>query len=533
MSSPQPEILEEGWYLYRNDRRHGPHGRRIIAELVRRGTLAPSDQVWLPGPNIWMSVSDVTDILGPVATGARSNRPDMPGILPGTAQRQSRKPGEDIWPTSPTRTADGSANSEPQHRSSQKPHASPQAGTIPSLDAVRPGMERKREERQGMDEAPVNSAVSDTDAAEAVRQPETITRAAASATELSVATKARTDEDYSNSHRNRGLLEWAVIPSAIPHVYDKNQYPNAYDALRTLALPERWSLGKGKSDKRWPLLQRYLAHTFERIRREPVAKIYYTRKGSTRWAVFNTGLVNKAYDPICMLFSENPHFLRSDSYPPWRLVHICVPSQVTEGKRLDDLFKEIPAAAQYLRDASELIIPPGEEIKFDVKHVIFDAIEDDRYPAQFLEQFAPHDLKWEDYTEFDNHEDKLAFLKRYSDRLSNGAANAGRYRAIINRVRDAISVASKRTFWNYKTAIPSYYPKFDELSLLLPLCLDDRDENAATVALVVSRRESGVYRAWTVYPLEWAYERARVVCRPDSDWLVPDRIETLRADTAE
>ncbi|MGD9923109.1 MAG: DUF3825 domain-containing protein [Pseudorhodoplanes sp.] len=511
MTVRQPEILDEGWYLHRNNRSHGPHGRRIIVELMRNGTLASTDLIWLPGPDVWKSVAEVTNLLavlgkanGSLAETALHTR-ETPSTENPHASKLASVAGEEQ--TGSSATSPNGAGITNQEQTSQSRLASSTAAT------------------QGR---AASSAVAAT-------LPERTPQAAPDAisdqsVESSVELPTRTDDDY--SHRHRNLLQWALIPSSLPHVYDKHQYPNVYDALRSLALREQWSIGKGKADKRWPLLQRYLSHTFDRLRRDAVDKIYYAKKGGVQWAVFNTGLVNKMYDPICMLFSENPAFLRHDAYPPWKLVHICVPSQVMEGKRLDDIFKEIPPAAQYLKDASELIIPPGEEIKFDAKHVIFDAIEDDRYPAQFLEQFTPLDFKWEDYAQFGDRDRKLEFLKRYSNRLCHDEKNAARYRAIINRVRDAIAVASKRTFWNYKTAIPSYYPKFDELSLLLPLCLDDRDENAATVALVVSKRESGVYRAWTVYPLEWAYERARVVCRPDSDWLVPDRIETRGGDDA-
>ena len=33
------------------------------------------------------------------------------------------------------------------------------------------------------------------------------------------------------------------------------------------------------------------------------------------------------------------------------------------------------------------------------------------------------------------------------------------------------------------------------------------------------------YLANTILRLDWAYKSARLVCRPDSDWLAPEKIE--------
>lgn len=60
------------------------------------------------------------------------------------------------------------------------------------------------------------------------------------------------------------------------------------------------------------------------------------------------------------------------------------------------------------------------------------------------------------------------------------------------------------------------------MSLLLPLCLNE--DNRADVALVVQRMESGNYQGQTILTLPQAYLDARLVCRPDSDWL---RVDTV------
>ena len=77
--------------------------------------------------------------------------------------------------------------------------------------------------------------------------------------------------------------------------------------------------------------------------------------------------------------------------------------------------------------------------------------------------------------------------------------------------------------WNFKTAIPMYYPSNNKMSLLLPLSL--LDDDVIDLALVTERTKSGNYLGHTILPLDWAYSNARLITRPDSDWLVADKIE--------
>ena len=111
----------------------------------------------------------------------------------------------------------------------------------------------------------------------------------------------------------------------------------------------------------------------------------------------------------------------------------------------------------------------------------------------------------------------------YSDLREALRSDTKTLRAIKNRFEDSLKLALKKVTWNYKTAIPMYYPRTNKLSLLLPLSLIDDDQ--IDLALVTEKLDSGNYKGHTILPLEWAYSNARLVTRPDSDWLVADRIE--------
>ena len=68
---------------------------------------------------------------------------------------------------------------------------------------------------------------------------------------------------------------------------------------------------------------------------------------------------------------------------------------------------------------------------------------------------------------------------------------------------------------NYTLAVPQYYR--GSIQLLLPLCLT---QDVPQLALVVMRMESH-YTARTCLTLDMAYNNARLLVRPESQWLSP------------
>ncbi len=57
------------------------------------------------------------------------------------------------------------------------------------------------------------------------------------------------------------------------------------------------------------------------------------------------------------------------------------------------------------------------------------------------------------------------------------------------------------------------------MQLLLPVALLRRD--VVELALAVDRLGPDVYLGRTVLTLDWAYNNARLLTRPDTDWLRP------------
>lgn len=309
------------------------------------------------------------------------------------------------------------------------------------------------------------------------------------------------------------LTRWAyVVVNGFVNGEGK-QVPSVLPALAALALRERWHFGDAP-DPRQPftILDNYLRFTFFRLRRE--GKIAEIDGDLGAWAAFNTGLVDELYDPIYALFKANdPKYSQ-----PWRFDAFCVPGKGPAGKRLTSIFDPLPAPASYFKSNFDMLLDADRPIHVDYDHVILDGIGRDRFPPAFLERYVPRGFSWQDYTLMDRV-DRTRYLDDFVVAVDEDLSTK---RAIKRRLEDAKLLAEKRTRWNYKTAIPQYFPREDSMSLLLPLAITD-DEHV-DLALVVTRNPSGSYQGRTVFPLDWAYKNARLVCRPDSDWLVTDSV---------
>ena len=86
-----------------------------------------------------------------------------------------------------------------------------------------------------------------------------------------------------------------------------------------------------------------------------------------------------------------------------------------------------------------------------------------------------------------------------------------------NLLEDAVELARKQVRWNFKTAIPCYFPTRNVMSLMLPLAL--QNDNRPDAALVVELTHSGNYQGQTILNLQQAYLDGRLLCRPNSEWL--------------
>lgn len=303
--------------------------------------------------------------------------------------------------------------------------------------------------------------------------------------------------DFSANPKN-ALSRWASF----------GDFNETINVLNDLSLPERWYYQNQNPKFLYPILAKYLKYTFYRLTQEN-GKILE----NDSFAAFNTGLVDRRYEPIYAFFEKTPNSIRK-----YRLINFCIAGEEQEGKDLIRQFKDKPERAHYFDNVNDMIYDTrASSPECDWNHIIVENIS--RLPQTFIKDNRPKDFSIQSL-------DELSFdeKKEYFSELAKAIENDNKaYRNITFRLKDALDLALKRINWNFKTAIPQYYPTINKMSLLLPLAL--LDDEIVDIALVVEKTQSGNYLGHTILPLEWAYSNARLVCRPDSDWLVADRIE--------
>jgi len=275
--------------------------------------------------------------------------------------------------------------------------------------------------------------------------------------------------------------------------------------LADKAIYEEWDFANSP-DKDHHILIQYIKYTFYRLTRENKVRISH----DGQFAAFNTGLVDDHYDDLYACFVPN-----SGSETKWKFSGFCTAASRGLGKLLVNYFNPLPQPPCYIKRNEDLIFDLSKPIHPDFDHIIIDNIR--RLPLSFLEdQFndcpEAQELVQKLYTA--DHYNKNALYEQLKELIAD---NSKLFIRIQNRIKDSIELARKRVRWNYKTAIPSYYPKNDSMSLMLPLCLSD--EENADVALAVELTPSGNYQGQTILTIPQAYIDARLLCRLSSDWL--------------
>ena len=298
-----------------------------------------------------------------------------------------------------------------------------------------------------------------------------------------------------------------------------------------IALDERWYYNdEDKITK--PILKNYISYTFDRLQyeddierkkaqkenRQPRLKILENEKN----AIFNTGLVNSIYDPIYAFFSRNTGKNPSVTQP-WIFRAFATANSYYQNIITDFAYK--PIRAEYFTNPSDLYYDcNAEKPTINWEHIIKDNIE--RLPIGFVKKGAT-----EGFTFMDNV-DALPKPQRrdYYDKLAQAIYNDEDWlQFLTTRFRNALDIALSRVAWNYKTAIPVYYVTDHKLSLLLPLALEKK--GVIDVALVCEHKVDEAnkvnnYVGRTIFTLQMAYNNARLITRPDSDWLMADMCKT-------
>ena len=353
------------------------------------------------------------------------------------------------------------------------------------------------------------------------------------------------------------LFEFAFVPSS------------RYVELAEMALPEQWTLEK---EEPFGVLVKFLKYTFERAIQSP--KTFGMQTG--KYAIFNTGLVDCNYDWIYAWFEPN----RNEGKQKWYLLGFFVMGNRGNtglGKSVAKCVDTLPDRVSWL-GRNELYFDTECEIYPDWDHIVQERI--DRLPARFVRRYVNPGCeidklyarlenvqknKERSFEEIDNRVRSIAeagnmkYARYKSMPLSNwdidrlrvdSAAPTELSKAIdsyeaasyeemnlrseiqtlmnsreyeearfemITRLDTAIELAKKKIIWDYAAAVPIYYPKGKEFGFLLPLAL--LDSKTVNAALVVSKVGPKAYQGQTILTREMAYSNARLLRKPDSQWI--------------
>lgn len=336
-------------------------------------------------------------------------------------------------------------------------------------------------------------------------------------------------------NKRQGMQPWELQSAISENEYSDENYlhlgENSKEMLRNfaywsafhndlktlkndLALNENWSYVENPDDDDFPILKSYFTYTFSKLWRNKQITVGIDR----RYAVFNTGLVNRNYQYIYALFEKNV------GASPWRFKMFCIPGIQQGGRILGENFRALPKPARYFSDITDIsyIITtdksPDEQLP-DLQPDHYFVDHPDRLPLHFLLDGCRKSKEIIDKITIDTSEFTHAESKTHWQEIGEMIGeNAEVYDDLETSFRSAVRKAVMRVSWNYRTAIPIYFPTNDKMSILLPLTFST--DSSADVALVVERNPiSQKYSAPTILKLPMAYANARLVCKPESDWL--------------
>lgn len=303
--------------------------------------------------------------------------------------------------------------------------------------------------------------------------------------------------------------------------------------LAGLALDERWTWHASAAGGRRVVLENYLRATFTRLawqdgfivrdggtggsaRGTALAEgftggehICISRDGS--FAAFNTGLISGSFNDIYAC-------LRREGDGTFSWAGFCTVERSDLSRELIRKIPELPVRARYFSKIGELLYDPARTLVPNIEHILVGNL--DRLPQAFLRRELgglPGLAELFDRAEHDEAQ-RGVLLARLRQTLTDDRTAL---EALENGFRAAVSRSKKLVEWDYKIAVPSYYPAKNHLNFLLPLCL--ASSHTADTALVVELLESGNYEGQTILTLLQAYVDARCIARPASEWLrVPE-----------
>ncbi len=243
----------------------------------------------------------------------------------------------------------------------------------------------------------------------------------------------------------------------------KKDWSNTLSALAEMAENEEWSFDE---DHPYSVLHNYINATFKRCYDQN--KILETTYKDKRYSCFNTGLLTKNGDDIIALCKAN----HKPGVQPWILIGF----KSKNDRLFMSIFSSVPKLATYTENYEELYFNPNYSLELNTDHILDD--------------------NW------DRINKVIPLSKTVVHSLMTGA----------------IEETKKKISRNMRLVVPQFYN--NQIMYLIPIRLPIDDENSETMALAVELTETKQYRANTILTKEMAYEKARLLMKPENNWLI-------------
>jgi hypothetical protein len=275
--------------------------------------------------------------------------------------------------------------------------------------------------------------------------------------------------------------------TAFAHFYPVN---GSYDepfrlvAAQTMDGEDAWAFQQERFKTKYrgtnvPKLKNYLNYTFRRLLdlEQTAPGKHFIQSKDDMWTSFNTGLQNHHGSDLIAIFQK---YKQREGYevrpvPDWVFKGCYTPND----RQFRDRFGTTPPElATFSSDSRDFVFDTSYTLERDVFDHLFDRAKE------------------------------RAGLPNASDEI------------VHNYLRGALENLIPKIRRNYKIAIPVWYVEERRMQLLLPfISASNRDD--VSCFLVDRDDTTRYYRLKTVYDLDQAYFAARLITRPDRDWLNP------------
>ena len=322
---------------------------------------------------------------------------------------------------------------------------------------------------------------------------------------------------------------------------------NTTEFLRNLANhaeQESWSFSSDPED--YSILLNYITYTFYRLDYE--GKVYIDPNGE--FAAFNTGLLSRRFGRD--LFA---YFLPNTMEGKQKWIFSCFCSGTNEAVTLAErraVAKLLPLELElptYFTNLYDTMFDPSSKLESNFMHIVRDNLN--RFPLNWLHKQCD---------DFPRTRELLARIeeegaKARALKAQPGGANSPELAALVKRQKElfqklgeavtdeededmrdllmdmnvlfegAVDRTVQRCRRNFKLAVPCYFPTRNVMSMLLPISFSRSGNGAPCLALVAERQENSAYLGRTVLTMSMAYNDARLLCRPSSEWLNTEVID--------